>query len=386
MRATETLPGSEAASSSDLVKPLSLDQHFDALAAFPSIPTTYVRPIQASMPFNKAADAFLEAIESPVATSHIQHMSTRTFQDYRKKLKRLRLLFGDTPLDQIHIRMLIDYQRKRAAGAGFTRTKGREVIASPAGAAKINAELNLLRRLMKLGDAWTADLEAFYIPYKIKGADLERALSHEEQERFLFTAQSQPQWHPIYWYSLVALHLTFSTDEMRTIKIGDINLAHQIISVNRRYGKNSYRRREVPICDSACSWAIERLIERAQKLGARSPQHFLFPGRVVRNVFDPETHMSETGLRKQFEEVRSAAGVPWFQLNGWRHTAITRLAEAGVPIAIIMQRSGHVTPRMSAHYTHICEQVQRFAVTGATQKKQTVSVQAMQLRRQLNGY
>jgi integrase len=97
--------------------------------------------------------------------------------------------------------------------------------------------------------------------------------------------------------------------------------------------------------------------------------------------------MGETGLRKQFDAVRIAAGVPWFRFNGWRHTAITRLAEAGVPIATIMQRSGHVTMKMSEHYTHISEQAHRFAITSANsyQRRPVVSIAATQLRHQMVG-
>jgi len=64
-------------------------------------------------------------------------------------------------------------------------------------------------------------------------------------------------------------------------------------------------------------------------------------------------------MRKPFEYVRELAGVPHFNLNGWRHTAITRMAEAGVPIAVIQRRAGHVSPKMTDYYTHISEQVER---------------------------
>jgi integrase len=365
---------------------INLHEHFDALAAFPVAPAHYVRPIQASMPFSQAAEAFLASRTTPITLSQLRYVSKNTFKNYRQKLKALRVFFGDVPLDRLHAGLFVQYQRRRAEGTGFTRKIGKTVVQSPAGAAKINSELSLLQRILKLGGAWTADHEAFYVRFKVQDSEMVRALSQAEQDRFMLVAQSRPGYHPIWWYSLIAVHLTFSSDEMRTIRIGDINLTHQIVSVNRQVGKNSYRRREVPICDGACSWALERLIERAQKMGARGPHHYLFPGRLVRNVFDPETHMSETGLRKPFEAVRVAAEVPWFQLNGWRHTAITRLAEAGVPIATIMKRAGHVTLKMSAHYTHISEQAERFAITRAAEKKPAISAQAAQLRRQLAGY
>jgi integrase len=344
-------------------------------------------PLSASMVFTEAASAFLDSRTAPVTHGRIQYIGNNTFKDYAKKLKALGVFFAGLRLDEIHIGHISQYQRARSQGEGFTRKLGRQIISSPAGAQKINSELALLQRVMKLAGAWTPELEKFYMPFQVMETDIPRALSPDEQDRFMMVASSNPEWHPIWWYSLAAVHLTFSSDEMRTIRIGDINLTHQIVGVNRRYGKNKFRRRDVPISDGACIWALTRLIERARTLtGSTQPHHFLFPGRLVRNVFDPETHMSETGLRKPFEAVRDKAELPWFQLNGWRHTSITRLAAAGVPIATIMRRAGHVTAKMSAHYTHISEQEERLAITAASQRKPVISFRAAELRRQVSGY
>jgi Phage integrase family len=338
------------------------------------------------MLFTEAASAFLDSRTAPVTHGRVQYIGKTTFKDYEKKLRALGVFFGGLRLNEIYPGHFDDYQRMRSQGDGFTRKLGKSIVVSPAGGQKINSELGLLKRVMKLAGAWTPELEKFYLPFQVMENDIPRALSQEEQDRFLMVASSNPEWHPIWWYSLAAVHMTFSSDEMRTIRIGDINLTHQIVGVNRRYGKNKFRRRDVPVSDGACMWALERLIERARKLAGDQPHHFLFPGRLVRNVFDAETHMSETGLRKPFEAVRDKAGLPWFQLNGWRHTSITRLAEAGVPIAIIMRRSGHVTPKMSEHYTHISEQAERLAIMGSSQRKPVISIQSAQLRRQVSGY
>jgi integrase len=145
-----------------------------------------------------------------------------------------------------------------------------------------------------------------------------------------------------------------------------INLQHQIIAVNRTAGKNKYRRREVPLTDPRCVWALNQLLERSYRLAGRSPEMYLFPARASRGNFNGEFHMGPTGIRKQFEAVRDAADLKWFNLNGWRHTAITRMAEAGIPIGTIMARAGHCSPKMTAHYTHISMQAERMAMQGMT--------------------
>ena len=156
---------------------------------------------------------------------------------------------------------------------------------------------------------------------------------------------------------------------MRTLRQGDVNLKQQIIAVNRKAGKNKHRRREVPITDGTCLWAIGKLLERSRELAGESPELYVFPARASRGHFNGSFHMGQTGIRKQFEAVRDAAGVPWFQLNGWRHTAITRMAEAGIPIATMMARAGHCSPKMSAHYTHISTQAERMALQSMTRSR-----------------
>lgn len=259
---------------------------------------------------------------------------------------------------------------------------------------KVNAELGLVERFMRLAGTWTPELERYYHRLIEDETEIPRALEPDEQEHFLETAGSNPDWHIVWWYSLLALHSGFSSDELRTLRQGDINIRHQIIAVNRRHGKNKFRRREIPITDSRCLWALERLLDRSGELVGRSPEMHLFPSRISRGNFDGLRHMGETGIRKQFEAVRQMAGLPWFRLNGWRHTAITRFAEAGIPIATIMARAGHCSPKMTAHYTHISMQAERFAMQSMRLPPKKlpasapgpISEQAIQTRRDIGGY
>jgi integrase len=215
---------------------------------------------------------------------------------------------------------------------------------------------------LRLGDAYTDDIRKYYRELQVEESEIPKALSPEEQDCFLEVSGSRPEWQIVHWYSLVALHIAFSSDELRSLRRSDINLTHNIVAVNRKAGKNKFRRREVPLTDPRCIWALDQLLERSYKLAGEGQSLYLFPFRLARNQFDGTHHMSETGVRKQFEAVRDVANVAWFQLNGWRHTAITRMAEAGIPIATIMARAGHCSPQMTAHYTHISMQAERAAM------------------------
>ena len=315
-----------------------------ALIPVPPLHGCVIRP---EMSFETAAATFDEWLSCPISPDQaLRYRAVRTMRDNRTKIKALNKFFGPLKLSGIHLGHLREFQKMRFSNS-------RNLWAHPAGANKINAEVGLLLRIMRLGNAYTSDIEKYYEPLQVEEGEIPKALSPEEQDRFLEVAASRPDWQVVYWYSIVALHIAFSSDEMRTLRQGDINLNHQIIAVNRKAGKNKFRRREVPITDSGCLWAIQKLLERSYELVGKAPELYLFPFRISRSQFNGSFHMTETGIRKQFEAIREQAGVPWFHLNGWRHTAITRMAEAGVPIATIMARAGHCSPKMTAHYTHI---------------------------------
>jgi integrase len=323
------------------------------------VPPLHGCQIRADMSFSEAAATFDEWLSCPLSPDQVRYRSHGTMRDCRTKIKALNKFFGSLKLRDIHVGHIREYQKDRFSN-------GRGLWAHPAGADKINQEMGLQLRIMRLGNAFTSDLEKYYQTLQVDECEIPKALSQEEQERFLEVAGSNPDWHIVWWYSELAVHIAFSSDELRTLRQGDINLQHQIIAVNRRAGKNKYRRREVPLTDPRCTWALNQLLERSYRLAGKSPELHLFPARVSRGNFDGSFHMGVTGIRKQFDAVRDAAGVPWFNLNGWRHTAITRMAEAGIPIATIMARAGHCSPKMSAHYTHISSQAERIAMQSMT--------------------
>ena len=75
--------------------------------------------------------------------------------------------------------------------------------------------------------------------------------------------------------------------------------------------------------------------------------------------------MSNSGMKRLWNEVRKAADVPWLRIHDLRHTAITRMAEAGVPIPVILSMAGHISVRMQQHYTSVSEYAKRCAVEAA---------------------
>jgi len=313
--------------------------------------------------FSSAAQSWIDSRKVKAPGSRSRYVSERTIWDYEQYVRALNRFFQQTPLNQIHIGMVREYHRLRSIGHDPDDPQGVK-WERPAGPNKINQEIGLLCRVMRFAGAWSNELEERFEPLQRVESDTQRAMTPEEQAHWLETAASCERWMLVWLYSIAALHTTCSTNEMRDLQLADVNIFSRILTVRPASSKNRYRTRDVPLTTEAL-WAFERLIERARSLGATSPHHHVFPFRVAPRVFDATRGMSESGLRKLWDEVRAKSGILWLRPYDLRHCGLTRLAEAGVPIQVMMDMAGHVSRRMQQHYTHISEQAKRIAVEAA---------------------
>ncbi|HEY4678905.1 MAG TPA: site-specific integrase [Candidatus Angelobacter sp.] len=224
---------------------------------------------------------------------------------------------------------------------------------------KVNQEVAMLIRVMKVAGVWTPQMEEKYEPLQHVESDIPQALTPDEQDWFLRKAREISEF--VYCYAVLGIHATLSTKEERSLKIGDVNTDSGIVMVRNESAKNKYRIRTIPLTAEAV-WAVQRMIERANSLGSRSPQHYLMPFRVVRNQFDPNRPMTVSGIKYPWNQIRIAAGLPWVTPYDLRHTGCTRYAEDGMSIHILLAMAGHMTRKMQQHYIHISEAAKRKAV------------------------
>lgn len=337
--------------------------------------------LSAKMTLREAAEAYLHSIRPPEELRRFstKYVAPRTWRSTKEHFGRLDIFFENIPLAKLRVSHFRSYQEARLMGDGFTRNFGKNRIeVSPCGPTTINHELGLLQRLLRLTGLWTIEFDRLYKPLPEPDRDIPRALTIEEQERFLDAAASNPHWSLVYWYSLVALDLMWRSDEMRNIRQGDCNLHFNVIGINSRTASRRIHR-EMDICNADAVWAVAQLVKRSVQLVGSSPDRYVFPFLVCRSVYDGSRPISPTGLRKSFEQVRTAANVPWFGLNGWRHTAATRMAEAGMHISVIAERMGDCSSALAAHYSHISKQAQRLAIANATKRpsRSTASLAAL---------
>lgn len=318
------------------------------------------------MQFNEAAEIWLAALRTGDGEGPRVHgrIRSKTDQSYRQYVRSLRLVFGQMRLRDIRLDHFRRYEDARLNGDGpFIRkrrpNKNVEAAPCPAGPKKVNQEISILKRILRVAGLWREEYWLLHSPLSEDQAEIPRALSRDEQRRWLKIAASAEKWHLVYWYSELAFSTCMSTNEIRSLRICDINLETGIVTIPWAGSKNRYRHRTIPIGTAEEGnvpfQAILWLLERANRLGAREPGHYLFPFRRPPMPFDPTKPMSVSGLKRLWDDVRLASGLKWFRQYDARHTAITRYAEEGIPIATIMKMAGHISPRMTEHYTHISE-------------------------------
>jgi integrase len=93
-------------------------------------------------------------------------------------------------------------------------------------------------------------------------------------------------------------------------------------------------------------------VNRANKLGAFKPGHFIFPFRVNPAMWDPQRPASKSWLRKQTEDLRQLTGIEHLRPHAWRHQICTELLEGGVAPQSVKAIMGWCSERMIEVYSH----------------------------------
>lgn len=337
--------------------------------------------ISSEMLFEDAAEAFyqLRMVDPDAPEGYVRE---NTLAGYRRHIASLKLFFAGLRLEEIRWFHMKAYQKARRRGdppflryrrpqdAREKHLKDGTVIPAkgktPCAAKpqQVNQEMDFLKRLKFLGDCWTDEDRKYYRSLQEEESDVPRAATPEQQMHWLDAARGEPDLMVIFYYSLVAFDTCCSPNELQRLRLGDVRLGYQMINIPWPCAKNRFRHREIAIEDTNTLWALNELLRRARELGSgpaeTHPTHYLFPFRDPKTRrYDPTRPMTSSGLKKQWQRVRDAAGMPWFRFEDTRHTGATRLAEQGVPVDIIVARMGHCDDKMRQHYTHISLAAQR---------------------------
>jgi integrase len=314
----------------------------------------------ARQPFGLAADDYVTARKLELAPA------SRAKE--KQLLVQLRAYFKHEPLKAITAKRIIDYRAWRASQT--REVKAGETVQQVlcAGPATLNAELGILRRILKRARLWARvadDVRPLKEPESIG-----RALTEDDKQRLLKTAVMRPEWETAYLAAILCLNTTARGCELKGLQWADVDLFDRTVTV--RKSKTAAGVRAIPLTDVACS-VLARLRARAESFGTVDPAHYVFASYVSRRVFhgtevigadltefDPTKHVNS--WRSAWRTLTKKAGLPGFRFHDLRHCAITSLAESGASDSTIMAIAGHVSRRMLERYSHVRMEAKRKAV------------------------
>jgi integrase len=169
-----------------------------------------------------------------------------------------------------------------------------------------------------------------------------RYLSPEEEARLMTALEGHRAYlRPIL---IVALNTGMRKGEILTLKWSCVDFQRGIIYVvNTKNGRN----REVPM-----NAAVRQEFLQLQNPASESEYVFV----------NPETGRNLVEIKKGFAGACRDASIKNFHFHDARHTAATRMADAGVDAFTIAEILGHTTMQMTKRYTHALGENKRQAV------------------------
>lgn len=309
----------------------------------------------ARKPFSEAVTAYLEERKP--------HVSERTVQFEKERLKPLCKYFGESSLLRFKAEDVAGYQAARLAAGISGRT--------------VNMETGVLRRMLKRAKVWTAISEDVRALPERHGA-VGKVLSADLKRKLFEVAASRPEWTAAHCAAVLAVSTTCRGIEIKNLRWQDVDLFGRTTTIRR--SKTAAGHRTIPLNGDAMA-ALSRLRERARALGSSEPEHYVFP-TCEHMTIDPTRPQKSwrTAWRKLVRETARRAGrdaardaldsgrgvraaiVAWkraaapfngLRFHDLRHQAITEMAEAGASDATLMAVAGHVSRRMLEHYSHV---------------------------------
>jgi integrase len=154
-----------------------------------------------------------------------------------------------------------------------------------------------------------------------------------------------------YVAATLAFYCGLRACEIKGLKWNHVDFANRRLQVRRSKTPAGWRD---PTLNHACIAALTELHNQTLTLGFGEPEHYVFPWHGRDKKIDPARAM--TSWRSAWRSLRCAAGLPSVRFHDGRHTALTRLAEAGQPDWVIQAQIGHVSPAMMKTYSHVRRQ------------------------------
>jgi integrase len=296
-------------------------------------------------------------------------VSRNTLRSYRSCLAPVVTILADRKLENIRIEDIRSYRTARKSVGRANRT--------------INHELLCLSYVLKEAKLWDA-LKGDYKPLP-EGSkhSTRKPLTAEHFNSLVRTAIGNKHWAVVLDVMLLAANTTCRPCEIAGLQLGRIYLDgdYPHIAISRITTKTNAGERDIPL-NRIGQLATRRLLERAHKLGANHPEHYLLPADLSKHTrqytcskkctcngrgcvkgaknelysrrFDGfDATIPQRGWDTAWCKLRKKAGLPRVQFYQLRHTSITAGAEENVPLAVMKSLAGHMDDRMTEYYTSV---------------------------------
>ena len=248
-------------------------------------------------------------------------LGRKSWDRYRYSLNTFLFHYGDRKLNEITPKDIDDFKEIRLK------------TAKPATA---NRELSTLRQIYNLAKRWNK----YYgeNPVSISGLlpednMKERILTVEEETKLLSIANEYLR--PII---ITALQTAMRKSEILTLKWSNVDLDNGVITIDLTNTKNKKKRR-IPINTTF------RTILYEQKLKSGGSDYVFLSQ-------DGTPYKEHYCINNAFRTARKKAGLTDLRFHDLRHTAATRMIEAGAPIVAVSKILGHSDIKMTMRYAH----------------------------------
>jgi integrase len=152
--------------------------------------------------------------------------------------------------------------------------------------------------------------------------------------------------------------------EIASLQWLSLNLDASVLTVGRSKS-NAGKGRQIPLNGDLVKVLDEHAVWYRRKIGEIKQEWYMFPGRSGRSrggerrPLDPTRPVGD--ITSAWDTLREASGVQC-RFHDLRHTAATKMAEAGVPESTMLAIMGHVSRAMLEKYSHIRMAAKREAV------------------------
>jgi integrase len=187
--------------------------------------------------------------------------------------------------------------------------------------------------------------------------DVGQALSPEQEQRLLDTAASNKRWAMGSSMIRIALLTGMRIGEITGLSWCQVDLEGRVLTVGRAKTAAGTGR-QIPMNGDLYRLLTEHAAWFGGKFGEPKPGHYLFP---FGSPAPTDPTKPTTTLKTVWGTIREEAKVDC-RLHDLRHTAATKMAEAGTPETTMLALMGHMSRKMLERYSHIRMAAKRTAV------------------------